>query len=474
LNRTTIVALVLAAAFVAGSAATAAVTLTEISSDPYASPTPGQHKTEVEPDTFANGSTIVSAFQMGRFFDGGSTDIGFATSSDGGATWTHGALPGVTTASGGSFDRASDPSVAYDKKHGVWLVSSLVLTGTQSEGVVTSRSTDGINWSNPVTTATGSFPDKNWIACDNTTSSPFYGNCYTEWDDAGHSDREEMTTSSDGGLTWGPSRTTADSATGLGGQPLAKANGVVVVPYWTGAAIRYFTSTDGGASWTASKLVASTTDHAVAGNLRTEPLPSAEIDKKNKIYIVWQDCRFRASCSANDIVMATITNRFKVSAVMRIPIDSTTSGVDHFIPGIAVDRSTGGKRNPAHLGLTYYYYPVSNCSSSCQLDVGFVSSSDGGTTWSAPTQLAGPMSPSWLASTNQGVMVGDYISGSFVNGKVVPVFAVANAPSGGVFDEAMYAPAGGLAAIAGAAPTAAGPVLSAKSDHPLRPLPTAH
>jgi hypothetical protein len=43
-----------------------------------------------------------------------------------------------------------------------------------------------------------------------------------------------------------------------------------------------------------------------------------------------------------------------------------------------------------------------------------------------------------------------------------------------VFDEAMYAPAGGLAAIAGAAPTAAGPVLSAKSDHPLRPLPTAH
>jgi hypothetical protein len=283
-----------------------------------------------------------------------------------------------------------------------------------------------------------------------------------------------MTTSSDGGLTWGPSRTTADSATGLGGQPLAKANGVVVVPYWTGAAIRYFTSTDGGASWTASKLVASTTDHAVAGNLRTEPLPSAEIDKKNKIYIVWQDCRFRASCSANDIVMATITNRFKVSAVMRIPIDSTTSGVDHFIPGIAVDRSTGGKRNPAHLGLTYYYYPVSNCSSSCQLDVGFVSSSDGGTTWSAPTQLAGPMSPSWLASTNQGVMVGDYISGSFVNGKVVPVFAVANAPSGGVFDEAMYAPAGGLAAIAGAAPTAAGPVLSAKSDHPLRPLPTAH
>ena len=44
-----------------------------------------QHRTEVEPDTFAGDSRIVSAFQVGRFFDGGATDIGFATSPDGGA-----------------------------------------------------------------------------------------------------------------------------------------------------------------------------------------------------------------------------------------------------------------------------------------------------------------------------------------------------------------------------------------------------
>src|SRR2546427_12040390 len=54
-----------------------------LSTDPYTNPT-SQHQTEVEPDTFAFGNTVVSAFQVGRFFDGGASNIGFATSTDGG------------------------------------------------------------------------------------------------------------------------------------------------------------------------------------------------------------------------------------------------------------------------------------------------------------------------------------------------------------------------------------------------------
>ena len=59
--------------------------LLKISTDPFTNST-SQHKTQVEPDTFSNGSTIVSAFQSGRFFDGGSSDIGWATSTNNGAT----------------------------------------------------------------------------------------------------------------------------------------------------------------------------------------------------------------------------------------------------------------------------------------------------------------------------------------------------------------------------------------------------
>src|SRR2546421_8302775 len=48
--------------------------------------------------------------------------------------------------------------------------------------------------------------------------------------------------------------------------------------------------------------------------------------------------------------------------------------------------------SPAHLALVYYYLPVANCdTSTCQLNVGYVSSADGGTSWTPSTQLAGPM-----------------------------------------------------------------------------------
>src|SRR5205807_8956476 len=171
--------------------------------------------------------------------------------------------------------------------------------------------------------------------------------------------------------------------------------------------------------------------HVVAGNLRSGPLPTAEIDGAGNVYVAWSDSRFRSRGRTNDIVYSTSTNGLSWSPVTRVPIDATTSGVDHFIPGLAVDRSTSGAS--AHLVLTYYFYPVSNCSqSTCQLDVGTISSTNGGASWGAATQVAGPMAIAWLASTTQGFMVGGYISTSFNRGGTAhAAFAVANAPRGG-------------------------------------------
>ena len=69
----------------------------------------------------------MSAFQVGRFFNGGASNIGFATSTDGGATFTNGFLPGTTVFAtpAGPYQRTSDASVAFDAKHGVWLISYL-------------------------------------------------------------------------------------------------------------------------------------------------------------------------------------------------------------------------------------------------------------------------------------------------------------------------------------------------------------
>src|SRR6478736_1333608 len=117
--------------------------LTQVSVDPFTTG-PGQHATEVEPHMFANGSTLVAAFQTGRISPGGATDIGWATSTDGGTTWTHGFLPGLTTGEGsGPYDAASDPAVAYDAKHGVWMIASLPLSATlHAPAVAVSRSMD--------------------------------------------------------------------------------------------------------------------------------------------------------------------------------------------------------------------------------------------------------------------------------------------------------------------------------------------
>ena len=133
--------------------------------------------------------------------------------------------------------------------------------------------------------------------------------------------------------------------------------------------------------------------------------------------------------------MSTATDGFTWSTPVRIPIDPTTSGVDHFIPGIAVDRSTSG--NTARLALAYYYYPVATCNArTCDLTVGFVSSTDGGSTWTQARRVAGPFKVAWIAQTDQGPMVGDYISTSFAGGPLAfPVFAIAKPPVSGVFNE---------------------------------------
>jgi len=219
-----------------------------------------------------------------------------------------------------------------------------------------------------------------------------------------------MSTSSDGGLTWGAALSTANSAHGIGGQPLVQPGGTVIVPIEGFASrngdIMSFTSSNGGASWSAVTKIASVRFHTPAGNLRSGILPTAEIDASGTVYVVWPDCHFEAGCTANDLVFSTSSDGKNWSAVTRIPLDPIGSGVDHFIPGLAVDRSTSG--STAHLAVTFYYYPVASCTAStCQLDVGTSTSADGGATWTSSAQIAGPMTLSWLPNTSQGRMVGE-------------------------------------------------------------------
>ncbi|TML31318.1 MAG: exo-alpha-sialidase [Actinobacteria bacterium] len=434
-------------------AAAASPVLTRVSTDPFTN-SGSQHATEVEPDTFAFGNTIVASSQVGRFASGGASDISFDTSTNGGTTWTSGMLPGITTfQGGGSFGRVSDPAVAFDARHGTWMIAGLAISaGGSALGVTVSRSANGLTWQNPVRAVgfDGRGYDKEWIVCDDTSTSAFFGTCYVEVDVTSSGNRIVMSRSTDGGAHWSAPISPSGTPKGLGGQPLVNPNGTVVVPYsGNGGAIRSFRSTNGGTSWTSTVLVATVQSHGVAGGLRDgEGLPSAEIDGSGKVYVAWEDCRFRSGCPANDIVYSTSTDGTTWSAVKRVPIDATTSGVDHFIPGIGVDKATSG--STAHIGLYYYFYPVAGCSSSsCRLSVGYISSTNGGTSWSAAQTIVPGFALNLIANTSQGRMVGDYISCSIVSGRAVAIFAVGRTPTNGkAFDEAMYT-AGPLAVAGG-------------------------
>ena len=437
--------------------------LTQVSSDPY-SIGPGQHATEVEPHMVANGKTLVAAFQTGRIAPGGATNIGWATSTDGGNTWTHGFLPGLTTGEGsGPYDAASDPVVAYDAKHGVWLIASLPLSSTlHTPAVVVSRSSDGLTWQNPASVdPSAPSSDKNWIVCDSWASSPHFGNCYLEWDDPINQGEIQMSTSTDGGLTWGIPVATADLAQGIGGQPLVQPNGNVVVPIETNV-ISAFSSSDGGITWSAAVTISTRQFHTDAGGIRSGPLPSAAVDGAGTVWVVWEDCRFRAMCATNDLVYSTSTDGVNWSAVTRVPIDDTSSTADYFIPGIGIDPSTTG--NGAHVALHYYYYSQSACTvSTCQLYVGYIASANGGSTWNAPVALTGPMMLTWLPNSQNGLMVGDYVATVFTNGVPHGVFAVASAISGTTFAQSIYTGQGLTA-------TAAGRQRSSAADKPLHKL----
>jgi hypothetical protein len=252
--------------------------------------------------------------------------------------------------------------------------------------------------------------------------------------------------------------------------------GRVVTPVATNG-VSWWSSNDCGVHYSAETQILPnmTAGHSVAQGIRTSLLPTSAMDGAGNIYVVWQTRSFRIGSVAstpNDIAMSvmpapTVANpNPSFTAPVRIPIeaDNTTANTnDHFIPGISADPSTSGAT--AHLGLYYYNYPVAACSyvdptpggNQCDLRMGFVSSTNGGSTWSAPTQLAHMSVPN-LVRSSQGPMVGDYSSADVIPsgpyaGNSISAFAVGITDK--TLNQAMYVAPHGMPIAGGTAPAQA-------------------
>src|ERR687888_185841 len=135
----------------------------------------------------SNGSNIVGMFQEDRWSTGGARNLVFGTSFDGGQTWQNVPLPGVGIVAGGEFQRVTDPWVDFGPSNRVYAFSLGFDDTGPDNGLFVSTSTDGgLTWGPQVPVIIDRqfefFNDKNALTVDDWASSPHRGNVYLAWD----------------------------------------------------------------------------------------------------------------------------------------------------------------------------------------------------------------------------------------------------------------------------------------------------
>ncbi|HKV37844.1 MAG TPA: sialidase family protein [Blastocatellia bacterium] len=360
----------------------------------------------------SNPSNLSGGWQENRFPDNiaGARALSYGTSFDLGQTWTANLIPGLTKIDGGVWDRASDPWVAFGPNNQVYFSSLVFDEGAPDNGIDVSVSTDGgMTWSGPVEAfhTAVNFSDKDAVTVDTFPASPHFGNVYVSWDlNIGTKNKQwvMVARSTDGGATYGtPVRVQKKGPSNIGAIPRVGPDGTVYL-VWMGTGghcgnvFLMSDSTDGGQTWTRSRLIG---DDCPAGErkLRTgDGLPSFAIDPESGfLYVAWQDGSLAGTGQA-----ALIVSKDK-GATWSAPARVSDGPVDAPAFTIAVAVSPGGQ-------VAVSYYSLRNDPQRRFLADEYVSvSMDGGETF-LPAVRATPTSfdVRLAAHADGGLFLGDY------------------------------------------------------------------
>lgn len=417
-------------------------------------PRPGSEPdTLVEPDVATDPrhpGVAVAVAHDGRFPDGGAVGISYAWTRDGGAHWRHAPVPGITTATGGVWPRASDPVLAFGPDGSVYLSVLLFQPYGCPTAVAVLRSTNGgQTWGRPVyadrrSSCTFS-NDKNWIVVDTSPSSPHYGRIYQFWTPFRFSatgrylgSPQAVRWSDDRARHWSALHyVTGRSAPSQNSQPMIRPDGTVIDAYEyyrdgdvelpdrpgmtgqaqaarpqatdadTGVDLVARTSRDGGATWSRPTLIATSIGEGPAG-IRC-CLASATADPvTGHLYAAWI-----GATSGMPVMLARSRNGRTWSAPQPVSTDGRAPTMSH----VNVDVSayahrvflSYGTRNAAVAGGRYVQQLLS-------------ASYDDATTFRAPLAL-GPTSDLRYSAIARGHFPGDYIGSAASAGKLYVVWA---------------------------------------------------
>ena len=417
-----------------------------------------------EPDTLVEPDIAVSPFNTKievavahdcRFASGGAVDIFYAWTHDGGATWHQGRLPGLTKAVGGTYDRASDPVVAFGADGSVY-ISSLVFDVTCPTGVAVSRSTDGgATFGNPVlaqhSNTCAVSDDKNWLVTDTQPNSPFFGRIYQFWTEflSNGASPQVVRWSDDNGKHWSGTHFLASQKQfAQNSQAFVQPDGAITDTYLfaghalgdsirqgiiprngtnasSGTSIVAQTSFDGGAHWTKPVVVARNIGGGPAGIRCCLPLMEGD-QATGRMFQVW--------------------NANGPGVQDAVEISRSTDGGQHWSSPVQVTRGHSPSIQYINAavataaGRVFVSFGRRNLTKPNIIQQELTWSDNGGTTFATPIALGSPSNLRWAAVAG-GRFPGDYTGLSATPTRVAGAWTVSSMPPNpaAAFHQVLYA-----------------------------------
>jgi len=344
---------------------------------------------------------------------------------DGGQTWGGGDIPPFGSNSGDPASAIGNNGYFYEN----------YINNSSGQGISVSTN-NGATWSNhTVAPNPGSLADKNHMMVDKMPGSPYVDRIYVTWTDFGGANNNDVVLrySSNDGVSWTTSRNLSTSLNAgshsQGANVQTGPNGEVYVAFaiydaWPGGedAIGFAKSTDGGDTWTSSRIYGALTPNGnfnfgIRGSLkptsiRVSSFPSMAVDRTSgNIYITWPQRGVAPAGSDPDVVMIKSTDGGTTwTSPVRVNDDAVSNGKDQYYPWLTVDQSTGQ--------LLFVFYDSRNINNDSS-SVWMASSYDEGTTFNNFEVSEQPFKPKPIPGLAGGYQ-GDYIGIAALNDAAYP------------------------------------------------------